>query len=219
MVSSKFFPFYPLGFRCNPFRALTDEEWVEVAVIPPQLQQVLNNGRPNLQILGEKGYGKTTLLLWLAAQKTQSGHRTAYERIPEDGRTFHTPLTNLDHFLLDEAQRLTKRERQRLFSNPSTHLILASHENLAPLFAAHNRPLTTIELDQTTPAHLQAVLNRRLTYFALPDHPPAAFSQEAIQHLWQKFGRNLRATEQYLYEQFQQLLTDDPSPDWFNLPD
>lgn len=207
LMTNQFFPFHALGFRCNPFRALTDEEWVETAVVPPQVQQTLNKGYTNLQILGEKGYGKTTLLLYLAAEKRRSSRRVCYEHIPEDGRTFQTSLQNLDYFCLDEAQRLTKKERKRLLNHtPSPGLIVASHENLAPLFAENKRPLTTIQLQDTGPDHLKAVLNKRLNYFSLENATPAPLSQQTINQLWQKFGRNIRAAEHHLYEYYQGLL-------------
>ena len=85
-----------------------------MVVVSSQVQEVLDGGFTNLQVLGEKGYGKTTLLLYLTAQQRYAGRRVAYEWIPEDGRTFQTALTDLDCFFLDEAQRLTKKERKRL---------------------------------------------------------------------------------------------------------
>lgn len=206
-MTNPFFPFHALGFRCNPFRALTDEEWVEMAVISPQVQQTLNHSYTNLQILGEKGYGKTTLLLYLAAGKRKLGRLVAYEYIPEDGGAFQTPLQNLDYFFLDEAQRLAKKERRRLFEHmQGPGLIVASHENLAPLFAENKRPLTTIQLQDTGPDHLKAVLNKRLNYFSLENAAPTPLPQQTINQLWQKFGRNIRAAEHHLYEHYQNLL-------------
>ncbi|MFZ0548490.1 MAG: hypothetical protein WAM60_23785 [Candidatus Promineifilaceae bacterium] len=220
-MANSFFPFFSLGFHCNPFRTLTDEEWAEIAVIPSYVQQKLVVGYENLQVLGEKGYGKTTILLSIAAEKRHHGRRIAYEYIPEDGRTFQTPLDNLDDFFLDEAQRLEKKERKRLLTHPNApSLVIASHEDLASLFAAYGRSLTTIKLGQTELAHLQAVLNRRLAYSSLTEHPPFTFTDEAVQQLWDKFGRNIRATEHYLYEYFQQLLVDDKkNSNWFKLPE
>jgi len=178
---------------------------VEVAVRPPQIQQVLANGYTHLQILGEKGYGKTTLLLSMAAEKRLSGYQVTYEYIPEDGRTFQTSLHSLDYFFLDEAQRLNKSEHKRLLNPaPTTHFVLATHENLAAMFDADNLPLTTVELGDIGPDHLEAVLNKRLNYFSLSGVTPAPFSEESISYLWHKFGRNIRAAEQYLYEQFQE---------------
>lgn len=214
MTTNQFFPFYSLGFRCNPFRALTDEEWVEVAVIPSSIQETLNNGYTNLQIVGEKGYGKTTILLIITAELKQSNRNATYEYIPENGRAFYTSLANLDHFLLDEVQRLTQNERKRLLSySGRTRLILATHEDLTPLFTANNLPLTTIYLNKTGSAHLKAVLNNRLSYFSLEDTPPITFSDQDVQFLWNKFGRDFRAAEHYLYEYFQQLLTNTNTED------
>src|SRR5262245_45267305 len=45
-----FFPFHAIGFQCNPFRALTDEEWAAVAVLPADLQEALARGFDHLQI-------------------------------------------------------------------------------------------------------------------------------------------------------------------------
>ncbi len=206
---TNFFPFQALGFQCNPFRALTDEEWVAVAVVPEQLQQVMDGGFDNLQILGEQGYGKTTALRWLTAEKRYANFNAAYEYIPEGQEMFQTSLAGLDYFLLDEAQRLTKGERGRLLrQSKAAGLVVAAHENLAPLFGAYGRPLTTIQLGQTTPDHLSAILDRRLRYFALAGVEPPGFSAAAVDYLWEKFGRDFRAAEIYLYEYFQARVKD-----------
>jgi hypothetical protein len=204
---NRFFPFYALGFACNPFRALTDEEWVEAAVVPSQVQGVIDSGFVNLQILGERGYGKTTMLLFLAAQQRYAGKRVVYERISEDGCAFGTAVSGLDCFVLDEAQRLEKKERIRLLDqSQSVQLILASHDDLGRVFSACKRPIRTVDLGQSGPEHLRAVLNRRLRYFSLKDRLPEPLSEELIDFLWRKFGRNIRAVEQYLYEYFQGMV-------------
>ncbi len=205
-MTNRFFPFYSLGYECNPFRALTDEEWVEVAVVPTQVQEVLDSGFSNLQVLGEKGYGKTTLLLYLAAQQRYAGRRVAYERIPEDGRTFQTALDNLDCFLLDEAQRLTNKERKRLMKQTELiQLIVSSHEDFNGVFSVHKRPIMTVNLGVNGREHLRAVLNRRLAYFSLKDSSRAFISDEMIDFVWGEFGRDIRAVEQFLYEYYQEM--------------
>ena len=40
-MRNPWFPFHSLGFRCNPFRVLTDEEWAEVAVLPEEVLEVV----------------------------------------------------------------------------------------------------------------------------------------------------------------------------------
>lgn len=206
-MTSRFFPFHDIGFECNPFRALTDEEWVAVAVVPEGVRAALDEGLDNLQILGEKGYGKTTALLWMTAEMRYGGYRSAYEYIPEGEDTFQTVLEGLDFFLLDEGQRLGRRERGRLMrQSKDVRLVVAAHENLEGLFGKYGRPLKTIRLGESGPGHLRAILDRRLRYFALEGMEPVGFSVEAIDFLWGKFGRDVRAVEQYLYEYFQGLV-------------
>jgi hypothetical protein len=195
-MANEFFPFYDLGLKCNPFRALSDEEWVEVAVVPRQVQGVLESGFENLQILGEKGYGKTTMLLLLARERRYESQLVAYERIPEDGRVFKTELSGFDWFVLDEAQRLSKRERKRFMrESVDCGLIIGNHEDFGDLFGSAGRGLTTVSLAGTDRDHLAAVLNRRLAYFALEERMPEPIGEEMVDFLWGRFGRNIRAVE------------------------
>jgi hypothetical protein len=53
--------------------------------------------------------------------------------------------------------------------------------------------------------HLRAVVERRLTYFALPGGPGISVTPEALDHLHRRFGGNLRAIEQLLYEACQHI--------------
>src|SRR5512137_497992 len=72
-----YFPFHALGLQCNPFRALTDEEWGDIALLPEELLTL--EPTAHVQILGERGHGKTSLLMGLAAMGRQQHKKAAYE--------------------------------------------------------------------------------------------------------------------------------------------
>ena len=151
-----FFHFPHIGYRRNPFGALTDEEWMAIAVMPPTIEGILAAGFEHLQILGPMGIGKSTTLLALQAefqnqnlqckdaeaQRKESVEsaksaveKITYEYLPEGQRHFVTDTSELDLFLLDEAQRLNWWQRRKLLKAAShLQLVFSSHEDLAPLF-------------------------------------------------------------------------------------
>jgi len=195
-----YFPFHALGFKCNPFRTLTDDEWGEIAVLPESLLAAAQ-APTHLQILGALGRGKTTTLMGLYADLKRAGEHVAYEYIPEGQTRFNTPLNDLNIFLLDEAQRI--KNFPQALNLRKVRVIFASHQNFASHFARHNQPLATCELDSITPDHLRRVIEKRLAYFAFNDQRPVHFADEAIEYLHEKFGSDLRGIERFLYEVFQ----------------
>jgi hypothetical protein len=206
-MRSSYFPFHTLGFRSNPFRALTDEEWADIVVLPQTVLDAAAGGR-HLQVLGELGHGKTSTLLGLAQQFRHAGRRVTYEYLPIGYHTFTSPLTGLEVFLLDEVQRLRPAERRRLLAAASAglRLILGSHEDLAPLFSGAGLSLASVRLDESAPVQLTAILARRLAYFALPGaQPGVTLDPSAVAYLEAKFGANRRAVDHFLYEVFQRL--------------
>jgi replication-associated recombination protein RarA len=205
-MSHRYFPFHALGFRCNPFRAVTDEEWTAVAVLPESVADVLENGLTHLQILGAMGCGKTTTLLGLAGRFKREGSRVAYEYLPEGQSRFHTNVHDLDVFLLDEAQRLSVRQRSRLLANAGKQqLVLSSHEDLTASFERRSLPLKTVRLDAMTSTHLRTTLEKRLNYFALSGESSVTFTSDAVHYLRETYGSDLRAMQHFLYEVFQRL--------------
>lgn len=203
-MPNPYFPFHALGYQCNPFRAVTDAEWVALAVLPPEVEAVA--GVPYLQVLGDKGHGKTTTLLTLTERFRQQGLKAAYEHLEVEADHFITPLSGLDVFVLDEAQRLTSSERHRLLTANLGRLVLAGHEDLTPLFKRFGLSLTTIYFDTTTLEHFSNVVARRLDYFALPDVAQrAGVTPEALAYLYATFGADVRHSEQVLYEAFESV--------------
>lgn len=206
-MPNPYFPFHSLGYQCNPFRAVTDAEWTALAVLPESIEAVKD--APYLQLLGDKGHGKTTALLALAAHLKSQGFRVAYEHLEVDQDHFTTPLAALDAFLLDEAQRLTPSERQRLLQANLARLIVAGHEDLTPLFSRFGLALVTVRLDTCSFTHIAAVVGRRLNFFALPVPPGAPacanISPQALAYLHTAFGADVRQIEIALYETFEVL--------------
>jgi len=201
-----YFPFRQLGLRCNPFRRLTDEESAAVGVVPGKLLDALESGA-HIQVLGAAGRGKTTCLLGIAARLAEEGKATAYEYLAAQQNRFRTRLEDLDGFLLDEAQRLPRRERARLVAERNLsrglRIVVGTHEDLTTLFAAHRLPLLTVSLDSVTAAHVAAVVDRRIEFFSLDGHPATTFSADAVRHLCDTFDYNLRLIDGFLYEFFQ----------------
>jgi hypothetical protein len=141
-MRDSYFPFHALGYRSNPFRALTDEEWADIVVLPGVVIEAAS-GAGHLQILGELGHGKTSTLLGLAQQFRRSGLSVAYEYLPIGHDSFTSTLTSLDVFLLDEVQRLRPNERRRLLAATASglRLVVGSHEDLTPLFNRADPPI------------------------------------------------------------------------------
>ena len=76
-------PFSHLNLRRNPFGELTAAERTRLAIVEfDAALQHLKSPRSVVQVVGEKGYGKTTHLLALAAQFSEH----AYVHIPEGQR-------------------------------------------------------------------------------------------------------------------------------------
>lgn len=161
-------PFYHaqrLGFRINPFSRLELEEWRAIAVLPDGVAIALQRGWSHMQIMGEKGHGKTTTLLKLASILGMHGQCTHYEYIPPHQYSFHTDLAdpNIDVALIDEAQRLWPWEKRRLVAairarTLSLKVIISTHADFSRRFQRASLALTTVVLDTLEPSALQHIL-------------------------------------------------------------
>lgn len=205
---NRFFPFHHLGLRCNPFRALTDEEWVEVAVLPERVEELLaSEAGAHVQLLGDQGRGKSTALRSLAARLADRGRRVRYEYLGEGRNRFETDAKELDVFLLDEAQRLNGGERRRLLSlagRTPLRLIISSHEDMAVVFQRMGLSVQTLTVEVGDEEHFRRIIERRLAYFALDPHRPPDLAEELVSRVWAEFGSDLRSAERFLYEALQE---------------
>lgn len=186
-----------------------------IAILPSEVRKVLARGFIHLQLLGAQGCGKTTTLLKLAYQARQRGQNVASEWLAPGESRFQTQLEGLDLFVLDEAQRLSWWQRRRLLRQLAKQgdkfkLIFSSHEDLTSSFKRYDYPLTSIRLDANiTLKDWQAILARRLSYFALPEATHMTLTAEAVDYLAEEFGHRLRDAEFFLYDvwQMQQEVT------------
>jgi hypothetical protein len=205
-MSGRFFPFHDLGLQANPFRTLTQEEWVAVTVLPRPIRQILTVEIGHLQFRGQKGCGKTTTLYTIEARMRQAGQRVAYERVAEGVDCFSTPLDGLAFFLLDEAQRLSRSERRRLMAAAGhVRLGLGNHADFTGDFGKRGLSLVTVDLEAIVFEELATILARRLAYFSMTERPRYSFAASAVDYLTNRYSPYLRAAELFLYEYFQQL--------------
>lgn len=205
-MNRPYFSFHRLGYRRNPFGALTPAEWADVAV-PAPAAAALARGRGHGQILGPAGSGKTSSLIWLQAYFAGQGERAVYEYIPEGQDWFVTDVADVAVFLLDEAQRLHGRQRRRLrrlVADGRFRLFMGAHEDMARFFGAAGVDLATVQLaEMLTLRQHEAIWARRLAYFALPGVARVTLGATAVQYLFTTFGADLRAAEYFLYEVWQ----------------
>jgi hypothetical protein len=174
------------------------------------MAKLLTSKFTHLQLLGPMGSGKTTTLLKLADELAQDGRRVAYEYLALGERDYQTDTSNFDIFLLDEAQRLNWRSRQRLLASVSQRsqsnlrLILSGHKDLTRVFRRRGLPLRTVVMDDVlTAAFYDQILARRLAYFALPGVAHTTIAPDAVQWLYETFYPNMRDAEYFLYEVWQ----------------
>lgn len=215
-LERQFFPAWHLGYRCNPFRALTRVEWRDLAVLPTELL-AQPYSLPNLtQLLGEEGRGKTSILLALEREIKQCGSSVAYEYLPPGAQRYTQDLNGLQVFLLDEAQRLSRRSLNSLLekistsSNPRLKLIISSHIDLSAHYEQHGISAETLSLAEPSSEWVRSLIELRLCYFERPGHPGVRLAPNAKRTLISYCGSDLRLLEKLLYEAYQTWVARDP---------
>lgn len=188
-----FFPFARLNLRWNPFGEPPREERGGLAVVDlPELRP----GDP-VQILGERGRGKTTHLLALAARHPGA----VYECVPEGEDRFAGAAADGGVYLLDEAQRARPRLLRRLLDRPLA-VALGTHEDLS---GAAGRPLRTVRAGGLTADRLGEILRRRIEWARRGPGPVPRVPAESVRRLIERHGDDVRAIEGVLYDAFQEM--------------
>lgn len=196
-------PWSCLNLVRNPFGELSIEERAELAVVDHDLiGKVKLEGHSAIEFIGECGRGKSTRLRWLQSRL----HQSSYVYLPEDGPIPAFPAG--DPLIIDEAQRLTRPVKRRVFAT-GIPLILGTHQSLARSLRRWGYQVESIRIGQQNTALLiQEVLNRRIEASRLREGKIPVVSSDDARHLFARFGSDVRSIEGYMYEKFQQRVTE-----------
>jgi hypothetical protein len=208
-LERQYFPSWRMGYRSNPFRSLTPQEWSDLAMLPEGLSSLIDSPPPLLQILGAQGAGKTSVLLALERTLHDQGWYVTYEYLPPGSNQVQSDLTQLQVYLLDEAQRLSPRATQRLFARmhpirgTARHLVFSTHEDLSRYTAKMGLPMETFHLGQHSRNFTLSLIERRLGYFERSGFRGTRIVPDALDLLISACGSDLRKLEGLLYEVYQ----------------
>jgi hypothetical protein len=188
-----------LGLSRNPFQTADYETDDLHYVSVPWVESAFSRSDQWLQIMGEKGRGKTTLLRALCGPGL-------YEWVPEGQHDFATQSTLGRTFFLDEAQRLAQSSWSRLVSHDCRpqRLVFSSHQDLTAVLAGFGIECQTLLIDPLDPDWIGTVLNRRIERYT-QICSSIRLSGEAIAELMRLHGSDIRAMEETLYHVFQSL--------------
>lgn len=186
---------------------------MEIAHLPARIAIWLEEPTPLLQICGIKGAGKTSVLYALMNEFSRIGSAPVYTYVPPDQAP---PKLEIDKspMLVDEAQRLPRRSRLRLYrkalaltlnSIHNPRLILATHEDFSGEFSQFPLEFETIQLTAPGETDLTLLLEKRIQHFASGAASSVRFEPGAVRYLSNKFGDDLRSMETFLYTYFQTI--------------
>jgi len=192
-------PFGHWHLHRNPFGELTREQRTVAAVVETaSLQAVLAEPQGAIQFIGHCGHGKTTHMLALLACYPQA----TYVYLPPDGPC--PPIPTGTPLFIDEAQRLPWRRRREVLRRGGP-LVLGTHRDLTSSLKRANYRVHTVNVSAKLSAHrLCEILNRRIALASLGTGTTPHVDLPMAQRLIDRFGHNVRAIEDFLYERIQQ---------------
>jgi hypothetical protein len=192
-------PFEHLNLRRNPFGELTLEERGRLAVADLKpLAERLAAPPFVLQVIGECGRGKTSLLVGLRARFPGA----PYIYLPEDGPLPRLPKAQV--LFVDETQRLSRWTRRRLFRR-GIALAIGTHLDHSPELRRAGVPFQTVRVGGADPEHVARIVTGRIEAMRRAPGPVPTLAPAQIAALVDRFGDDLRAIEHYLYRVFQRL--------------
>ncbi len=199
---SPWFPWARLNLWRNPFGELTPEERAELAVFADGDLSRCDVGHGQaVQLIGACGRGKTTRMLAIRMRLPEA----SYVYLPEDEPCPAIPAGC--PLLIDEAQRLPRRVRRQIFST-RLPLVLATHDDLQRVLRRFGYSVRTVWIgSENTPELICRMLNRRIEASRLAEGPLPVVSLQQVNRLVDRFGSDVRAIENFLYEQVQTQVT------------
>ncbi len=199
--------FANLGLTGNPFRVLEPHEF-GAAFVPYgerselSVKQLLNLTTPLTEFFAAEGVGKTTLLRVLQQHWEEAGRQVEYVYLPA-GRREKLGETSAKILIIDEAQRLTWKERKRLVSwlaDGRSRLVTGTHR----FWRSSRLRATRYQLPPLSLARVHGFFVRRLTLAG--DDGSFSLSDAAAHELLVE-GQTLRRIERWLYEVFERWPT------------
>ena len=197
-------PFEHLNLRRNPFGEFSAEDRTQLAIVDlkaalDHLHTAAQKRPPVLQVIGEKGFGKTTHLLAIAKLFPDS----VYIHIPEG--EYATISAAGEPLLIDEAQRLTLWQRLWLFRSQRT-LVLGTHRDFTQHLKWAGRSVLTLDAARhTNPERIEQILNDRIRSVRRSADPIPTVTSATTKTLFALYGNDLRSIQHHLYEVFQNL--------------
>ena len=197
--SQNLLPFSHLNLRRNPFGEFTQTERIDVAVVDIQaFTRHLQEPNCVVQLVGEKGYGKTTHLLSLRSEFGTSG----YVHIAEGTRG---QIPSGSPIMIDEAQRLTFRQRWKLFRQ-HVPLVLGTHRDFCIELRAAGRRVVTVHVQEATSVdRVHCLLNARIEHVRRGSGAIPQVTRETSAALLEKHGPNIRSILHELFEVTQKM--------------
>ena len=192
-------PYCHLNLRHNPFGELTESERVQLAVVcVDDVVASLHNSNQVVQYVGEKGHGKTTHLLKIRQAFPNSG----FVHIPEGERR---PVPDGQPVFVDEAQRLTARQRRHLFREDRA-LVLGTHQDFQLELEQAGRKVTTIAAcSQTSISRLKQIVTDRIEFARRGLGPVPTVHGMTLKRLLQSQAGDIRSMLQILYDAVQKM--------------
>lgn len=201
-------PYLRIKLNANPFQIIDDPELLK-RIVDPTLRKLAEELAADsidvIEILGERGWGKSTLLQLIRAEVALSNSPLwAWSYIPPERSRVELPKLPFEGWIIDEAQRLNRASRRDVMQHVlNKRLILGTHESYAPEAKTHNRPIRTVQLAAPTIDDLQAMLAQRVDAFAV--EPIQITLDTKAAELALRFSeQNRRTFEELLFEVFYQ---------------
>ena len=188
-----------LNLKINPFGELNREQRARVAVVDIEgLRDALMEPGTAIQFEGNHGHGKSTHLLALHALLPQY----PYTQIHTDDKP---RFTREDVQFVDSIEHLSRWKRRRLYRR-SGSISFTSHSDLSVELEEAGYNVISRHIAQRCPARLTELLNRRIRFARRDKNVPVPLIREATAtQLISRFGTDIRAMENHLYEVFQDL--------------
>lgn len=208
--------FARLGLKWNPFRVAEPAEICGFYTPPSDdaasATEIAGSDVPVTQILAPCGWGKSTLLLAVAKRLREIPRDFWFTYIPQEGPfDVGVPSDGISVFLIDEAQRVARRNLRELFhwleKQRSRRLIVTSHADLS---AETSLETATIRIPRVDPQRLERLFQRRIDWAQSGEAAPFRLEAAAAEWLIDRCRSNLRLVEASLYEVFQQMTPSGP---------